>query len=291
MKYLFCFAGEDDSIIMPYPSRPADDAAIAEKETKTIDILAGVEITETKTRCEFKNPAVIAETKVFSEGKNLCVYDGERIFTLSLGEIVGIRKISQGISTIGWNKHGRPSGKRYREAGVMLFKDECYGLSYFHAIEFLHAGEQYRLLFPAYELLTIMDMIPSEVLLEEKKPEEKIRPVYYWKIPKNAGSFISPAADVSFKAARPFAYKVLMTFAVIGFFLPMVLYIIAIVCIQDMCKNHWVLLGLFGSMIVGIGFFNLTAAWLRQYLGHFFTIGCFLTGGAMVAVTFLILLH
>ena len=291
MKYLFCFAGGDDSIIMPYPSRPADDAAIAGKETKTIDILAETEITETKTGCEFKNPAVIAETKVFNEGKNLCVYDGERIFRLSLGEIVGIRKISQGIPTIGWNKHGRPSGKRYREAGVMLFKDVCCGFSYFYAVEFLHDGEQYRLIFPAYELYRIREMIPSEVLLEEKKPEEKIRPVYYWKIPKIAGSFFSPYADVGFKAGHPAVYKLLIAIAIIALLLPMVLFIIAVQFIPDANNNGWLMLGVAGAFIVGIGFFNLTAAWLRQYLGHYFTIGCFLTGGAMIAVTFLILLH
>ena len=55
--------------------------------------------------------------------------------------------------------------------------------------------------------------------------------------------------------------------------------------------NAVLLLGYAGGFVVGLGLFNLVAAWLHQYLGHIFTIICLLAGAGMITATFLVLLH
>ena len=40
-----------------------------------------------------------------------------------------------------------------------------------------------------------------------------------------------------------------------------------------------------GCFIVGIGLFNIVAAWIGQYLGHWVTLGCLLLGGALIAIS------
>jgi hypothetical protein len=41
------------------------------------------------------------------------------------------------------------------------------------------------------------------------------------------------------------------------------------------------ILGLIGSFTVGIGLFNIVAAWIHQYLGHLLTAICLLGGTAL----------
>ncbi len=46
--------------------------------------------------------------------------------------------------------------------------------------------------------------------------------------------------------------------------------------------NGWSILCFVGCFIIGTGLFNIVAAVIKQYLGHLFTVGCFLVGGFMV---------
>lgn len=48
-------------------------------------------------------------------------------------------------------------------------------------------------------------------------------------------------------------------------------------------ETAWGIVGGVGAFIVGIGLFNIVAAALKQYLGHFVTLGCFLLGGLLMA--------
>ena len=41
------------------------------------------------------------------------------------------------------------------------------------------------------------------------------------------------------------------------------------------------MLGYVGTFIVGIGLFNIVAAWIHQYLGHLLTAVCLLGGTAL----------
>ena len=50
-------------------------------------------------------------------------------------------------------------------------------------------------------------------------------------------------------------------------------------------EHDWrVVIGFAGGIVVGIGLFNIVAAWMHQYFGHVVTLLCFLLGAAMMAV-------
>ena len=231
------------------------------------------------------------ESTIYREGNEFCLSDGETVYRFPLGEVLGIRKIDQGIPAAGWNKAQSPKEKCYQKAGVMLFRDACYGLKFFYAVEFLHGGEQYRLLFPAYELQKIRDMTTQMNLEDAETGSDQINPRFYWGFPKNAGSYFSPFSDVAFRARHPIAYWILITIAITALLLPAILVLFFALRIPGSSNNAILLLGFAGGFVVGLGLFNLVAAWLRQYLGHVFTIICLLAGAGMIAAAFMVLLH
>lgn len=53
--------------------------------------------------------------------------------------------------------------------------------------------------------------------------------------------------------------------------------------------GYWLLLGCLGGFVMGIGFFNIIAAWLHQFLGHFVTLGCIAAGAVLMALSLLLL--
>jgi len=292
MKYFFFTNSSDknDPVTLPFYSRRSKGPG-AEEGAVTVDVLLGDRVIETADGPEFLGTAALMESKLCRKGNKLCLYDGEKIYQFPMGEIVGIRKINQGIPAAGWNKKKSPKEKRYQQAGVMLFRDSFYGLKFFYAIEFLHGGEQYRLLFPAYELQKIREMTTQMTLEESGSISDEIRPSYYWKIPKNAGSFFSPYADVTFRARHPVAYWIIISIGITALLLPGILVLFFTIRIPGSNYNAVLLLGFAGGFVVGLGLFNLVAAWLHQYLGHIFTIICLLAGAGMITATFLVLLH
>lgn len=52
--------------------------------------------------------------------------------------------------------------------------------------------------------------------------------------------------------------------------------------------NNWLLLGIAGGFVFGIGLFNFVAKILNQYLGHWVSILCFFTGGIMMLLSFVL---
>ena len=63
--------------------------------------------------------------------------------------------------------------------------------------------------------------------------------------------------------------------------LPQIIYLIYVIAINP-APNEWTLmLGYVGTFIVGIGLFNIVAAWIDQYLGHLLTAVCLLGGTAL----------
>lgn len=107
--------------------------------------------------------------------------------------------------------------------------------------------------------------------------------------PKNAKSFFDPASDEDFKRKHPIGYGVLVFCGITGLLLPLVVLII-VTCIWFPVPNSgFLLLAMAGCFIIGIGIFNIIAAWINQYLGHWVTIGCFLLGGVLVAISLTIM--
>lgn len=114
---------------------------------------------------------------------------------------------------------------------------------------------------------------------------EKIKPQFNKKFPKNAGRFFDPASDNEFKWGHPFAYRILVAFGFTAILLPLIIFYVFTDYIYPVPDSGWDVLGMAGSFIIGAGLFNIVAAWIKQYLGHMFTIACFLAGGVLVALS------
>lgn len=107
-------------------------------------------------------------------------------------------------------------------------------------------------------------------------------------LPKNALSYFLPNSDDDFKAKHPIAYPVIVVSSFLCAFAPMIL---SVFCFYQMgfdAETYWWIIAFIGSLIMGIGIFNLFAALLNQYLGHWLTLVSLLIGGALMALSFLL---
>lgn len=116
----------------------------------------------------------------------------------------------------------------------------------------------------------------------------RIKPNFRKKMPENAIEFFSSDSDDKFKAAHPDEYRILKIVGAAAILLPLIIYVVlTIVLFQQ--GNGWILLGLVGSMAIGVGLFNIVAAWVDQYLGHMLTILSLGIGAVFVAISCLLL--
>lgn len=103
-----------------------------------------------------------------------------------------------------------------------------------------------------------------------------------WLPPKGASAYFSVASDARFKEKHPVGYVFLVVFGVALFMMPMLLF--GWVTWEEE-ENGWLLLGLVGSMIFGVGLFNFVAILINQYLGHLVSLLSFLIGGVLIWVS------
>jgi hypothetical protein len=94
------------------------------------------------------------EHKIFLEDRSLCLADAESVQAIPLENITGIYKVDKRIKFFGWNKAEEYRSDRYKpyqikQSGFALTVKNCYALR-FHS----DFGEDYEILFPAYELDT-----------------------------------------------------------------------------------------------------------------------------------------
>ena len=111
----------------------------------------------------------------------------------------------------------------------------------------------------------------------------KIYPYFSKKAPKNAFEFFSPESDKDFKAQHPVGYRVLVILGIVALVFPLIIYTVYISKFdENQSTGGWPLLAIFGCLVMGVGLFNMVAAFLHQYLGHKLTLACLLGGGAVV---------
>lgn len=115
--------------------------------------------------------------------------------------------------------------------------------------------------------------------------KKKSRKQSHWLPPKGASAYFNVASDAQFKKRHPVGYVFLVIFGVAVFMLPMLLYGLYTIPIYGDEMNNWLLLGLVGSMVFGVGLFNFVAIIIRQYLGHLVSILSFLIGGVLIWVS------
>jgi len=116
---------------------------------------------------------------------------------------------------------------------------------------------------------------------------EKVKPRFNKRASKNSWTYFLPNADDEFKAMHPRAYFWIRILGVLALFVPQICYVAMMffVFFTEHCENCFVLVGYIGSFMVGIGLFNLVAAFVHQYLGHKLTAICIGGGGLLVAVS------
>ena len=105
-----------------------------------------------------------------------------------------------------------------------------------------------------------------------------------WTPPRNYTDFFSPEADQEFKRKHPIGYPALVALGMVALLLPACLFCVLV----DGTKSGWIVLGFVGGFVFGIGLFNFVALIIKQDLGHLVSIVCFLVGGVMMLISWLL---
>jgi hypothetical protein len=100
-------------------------------------------------------------------------------------------------------------------------------------------------------------------------------------------SFLSRESDYEFKTHHPILYKFVVLLGLLALFVPMFGYlVIASMFVSQ--SNYWMLLGLAGSFVFGVGLFNFVAIIMKQYLGLKLSIVTLSIGLALMAISILL---
>lgn len=102
--------------------------------------------------------------------------------------------------------------------------------------------------------------------------------------PEGFGAFFLSDSDEEFKRKHPVGYFFTALLGIAALIAPMALY--------GLLTGSGVMsvFGLTGTFIIGFGLFNLVAMILGQYLGHLVSVACFLTGGGLVVLDWVVFL-
>ena len=272
------------------------------EDSPDIDVIA-FDYNETEDGIESNSLSSLEDLYAWRDGDDLKLAlisedDGASLYTLPIADMKGIAIERMGFNVANWSKTWQPDPKKHEVYGVKVAGQYGFaGLSYCCALDIVKNGETYRLLFPAYELEQVAELtgLPAPALPDKKElraaPEnaEKLRPVYYWKVPEgeNVKSWFMPGADREFASKHPAAYVVLGLIALSGLFAPVIVYIpLSIPRLGN--SNGMILVGAIGAFVFGFGLFNLVAAWIHQYLGHRVTIISIVLGAVLMALPFVI---
>jgi hypothetical protein len=120
------------------------------------------------------------------------------------------------------------------------------------------------------------------VVLYKESPQNKW--IHQWWPPKGSAAFFSMGSDADFKRAHPIGYGFLVALGITALLTPFLAYALY-TGIALSAASGWLILGWVGAFIIGIGLFNFVAIIIKQYLGHWVSILCFLIGGILVAVS------
>ena len=120
------------------------------------------------------------------------------------------------------------------------------------------------------------------VVLYKESPQSKW--IHQWWPPKGSAAFFSMGSDADFKRAHPIGYGFLVALGITALLTPFLAYALY-TGIALSAASGWLILGWVGAFIIGIGLYNFVALIIKQYLGHWVSILCFLIGGILVAVS------
>ncbi len=116
---------------------------------------------------------------------------------------------------------------------------------------------------------------------------KKTKPRFQKKAPKNIWYYFTMESDESFRRMHPVRYYLLCAIGIGLWMLPSYLYVTYMESLETLRSEAWGIIGIVGTCMIGIGLYNIVAAWVHQYLGHVLTAVCFLGGGAITALAIL----
>ena len=270
------------------------DALDVPENAADVDVLAmryrlrDGEVKPVKSGGEFSNTPVY----MWRKGDTLCIADASVRMEIPLACVTGLASRRGTVRLDDWNK--RRSWRQYREQGVYAGKQGIFVKSYC-ILSMQYRGETYQLWLPGHEKdiierLTGCQAVEQQLSRTDHKRNESIarrekeKPKSRWHLPEDFLEYFMPDSDDDFKQEHPRLYALSIVLVVVAFMTPPLAY-----CIWVGQANMWALLGVFGAFIVGIGLCNIVAAIVHQYLGHIFTISCFLLGGVMISVSLLLI--
>ncbi|MBO5755275.1 MAG: hypothetical protein J6R89_04360 [Clostridia bacterium] len=142
-------------------------------------------------------------------------------------------------------------------------------------------------------LLPLREKHGEELLLEEEKlllsrPDGRVALRPSFRSPREEGHYVSEHADDSFRRAHPILYVAFMVLGALVFFGAVAGYTALTTAVFGL-SGGFVLLGLLGSVLFGMGLFRLLMTFIRQYMGHGVTLFLLVTGGALMGISWLLL--
>ena len=104
-------------------------------------------------------------------------------------------------------------------------------------------------------------------------------------LPENADYYFNPDSDDAFKRNHAVGYVFFVVLGLIALITPMIVYGVYVIANYGNDANLWFLLGLFGSLSIGVCFFNFVSIIIKQYLGHLLSIVSFIVGMVLILIS------
>lgn len=114
-------------------------------------------------------------------------------------------------------------------------------------------------------------------------------PKFQKEFPKNAKQYVDPSFDEAYKKKHPVGYWILVACGIGVLILPLIIWILVTGIWYPAPNSGFSVMAIAGCFIIGIGFFNIVAAFIGQYLGHWVTAGCLFLGSVLVSISLFIM--
>ena len=176
--------------------------------------------------------------------------------------------------------------RNYRLAGDLA----DVGIQWVGVYSFPYIG---RKRFVKTALLPLREKHGSDLLLEEERlllshPDGRVLLRPSFRPPREEGHYVSEHADDSFRRAHPVLYVAFMILGALVFFGAIAGYM-ALTAGAFAMSGGFVLLGLLGSVLFGVGLFSLLMTFIRQYMGHGATVFLLAAGAVLMGISWLLM--
>ena len=120
--------------------------------------------------------------------------------------------------------------------------------------------------------------------MSENKKKKKN---FNWTPPKEYKNYFYASSDDEFKAKHPVGYVFLVILGMVVLLLPGILFCVLAGAVSE-SASVWILLGLAGGFVFGVGLFNFVDIIINQYLGHWVSIISFSVGSIMMLISWIL---